>query len=225
MLPIQWFLLSLVLYFFALPLFGLIMHDWICHEFCEPKNSALTVLMLLFFYTHDNNVKNKKNYHVLHHRTWNTPEQDPTYRKLQGRTFWQYLLALHNNLDLGIPNRDWNRIEHTKLVQWLDRHSRSVYWFYMLTMFLIVPWPWFVTICVFYQWITYCMLCYHDYHLHGPVRRPDHSWAQIVFGQGTWHQAHHENWQVEYYGPGLWRWFNPAWYYRHWFFKSNTINQ
>jgi len=213
-LPWQYFAASLVLYFFMMPIFQLIFHDWICHEYCKPKNQFLEKVMLLIFYTHDNNVRDKKNYHIFHHTKWNTPEEDPTYRKLEGVSLFRYIIGFQKNLDLGIYNKNFSILEKLSIVQWLDKYSRLLYISWISLIFLLFPLSWFIIICVFYPWILYITSCYHDYYLHGPIKNHDRNWTAIMFGHGAWHYAHHENWRDEYYGPGLWRIINPAWYVR-----------
>lgn len=218
-LPISYFLWSLVVYFFLASLFQLIFHDWICHEYRQPKNSWIEAALLLVFYSHDNNVSNKKNYHVLHHRMWNRPELDPTYRKLEGVSLLRYIMGLQNNLDLGVPNKEYSLTEKSKLVKILDKHSRLTYFVWVVCIFLLLPISWFVVVCIFYPWLVYVLSCYHDWHLHGPKKNSDKSWMTLLYYQGAWHYAHHESWRQEYYGPGLWRYINPAWYYRIVLFK------
>jgi hypothetical protein len=222
-MPPVWILVAIVFYWAASSTFQLIFHDWICHEYCRPRNIWIECAMLMLFYAHDNNVRNKKNYHVFHHRQWHHPDRDPTYRKLQGVSLGRYIMGLHNRLDLGIPNKEFSLLERSNLVRWLDPHSRWLYCAWIVGCALVLPWTWFVVVCVWYPWLLHVALCYHDWHLHGPQRRPDRDWMSLLFAHGAWHHAHHESWRQEHYGPGVWRWINPAWYVRHLLFtKSPT---
>ena len=223
-LPMSYIVWALVFYFFATPLVALIFHDWICHEYCKPRNPVMKFLLLMFFYLHDNNVKLKKNYHVFHHQMWGTPEKDPTYRKLKGVSFLRYAFGLQNNLDLGVPEREFSILEDLPWVRFMDRHSRTIYLASVVILFVVLPLEWFAVFGVLYPWLFFVLLSYHDYHLHGPVRNPDRAWMTVVFAHAAWHQYHHEHWRTEYYGPGLWRWINPAWYYRHLLFVTNNTS-
>lgn len=219
--PIEWFLAAVVIYWFAMPMFQLIFHDWVCHEYCKPRNQFIEFVLLLFFYLHDNNIRNKKTYHVWHHRQWATPENDPTYRKLEGVSLFKYFLGLQRNLDLKIPDLKIELVENRRLFKWMDLHSRSIYISWIVFALVVFPWSWIVATIIFYPWLLHLALCYHDWHLHGPKQRLDHNWLVIIFGHATWHHMHHEHWREEYYGPqGFWRWINPAWYYRHLLFTK-----
>lgn len=219
-LPMNFWLMAVLTFWFVMPLYQLTFHDWICHAYCEPRGSIMTVILLLIFYSHDNNVKSKRNYHIYHHRHWHDHSRDPTYRKLQGVKLWQYCLGLQRNLDLGIPDREVSWIEQQSWVGWMDRHSRLIYMLWLVTMALILPWTWFAVVCILYPWMLHVFMCWHDYHLHGPQQSPDLDWLSVLAGHCAWHHQHHLQWQHEYHGTGVWRWFSPSWYYRHVFFRA-----
>jgi len=222
-LPVVYMLAAVAVFWIMMQLYQLIFHDWICHNYCEPRGGVLTAAMLLIFYTHDNNVHSKRNYHIYHHRHWQDQDRDPTYRKLEGVSLWRYWLGLQRNLDLGIPNRDVSLLEQHTWVRWMDQHSRKIYVVWVAAMAVLLPWPWFVIVCVYYPWLLHLFMCWHDYHLHGPTQQADQNWLSLAAGHCAWHKQHHLQWQQEYYGPGVWRWFSVSWYLRHLLFRQAPV--
>ena len=91
-LPWHYLLISLALLIPVWHAFYIITHDYIAHQYIKPR-SALAQLIVLGFITllTGEALLDKKNYHMVHHSKWNT-SMDPTYRMLDGTSFWKYIL-------------------------------------------------------------------------------------------------------------------------------------
>lgn len=217
-LDFEYFLYGTVIFFFMMHLYALVFHDWISHEYIQPRTWLLKGILLLFFYTQDNTIKSKKNYHVYHHRFWRDRALDPTYQKLKNLSLVRYVFSLHSPVQQSIPNTESSVLESSVLIKTLDKYSKHIYFAYLLLMFAVCSTGWFFAVAVYFPWLMLILFNVHDYYFHGPVNGKDASWTTFVFSTQAWHRRHHEFWFEEYYGPGWWRLLNPAWYYRHLFF-------
>jgi hypothetical protein len=199
-------------------LYGLVFHDWISHEYIKPRNRLFTWLMLFVFYSQDNMIRKKKNYHVYHHKHWKDRDVDPTCQKLEGLSLFRYLFSLHKPVAQNIPEVTNSILETNRLVRILDAHSRKLYFASIIVLWAILPFAWFFIAAVYVPWTIMIIANYHDYFFHGPMQGQDRSILTLIFSCQAWHIEHHTHWHTEYYGPGYWYLINPTWYYRKLFF-------
>ena len=219
-IDLKYFGIAWILFFIFMPFYQLIFHDWLSHEYVKPKNYFAKWVSLIFFYTQDNTVLVKKNYHVNHHRNWLTPDKDPTVQKMKGLSYIRYVLGWQMPVLQDVISVENSILKSSKLVQWLDKNQRVLYWIHMLVLFALLPLPWFMVVAIYFPWTMMIVASSHDYYFHGPVKGKDSSWLVPLFSAGAWHVHHHDYWKEgEYYGPGLWCWINPGWYFRLLLFK------
>jgi hypothetical protein len=216
---LDYFIIALVLFWFYLPLYTIIYHDWICHEYIKPKNKIIKVLLLLLFYSQENTVSKKKNYHIWHHKNFKIPKLDPTYQKMQGVPLLRYILSFHKPKEQNIPNLEFSLVEKDKFIKYCDIHYKKIWIGYIILSFMFLPLEWFATLNIFIPWISTCVANWHDYYFHGPIKGKDSNLLSVMIGTSAWHIHHHNDWTKEYYGNGIWKYLNPAWYYRIIFFK------
>ena len=217
---------ALCLHVFYMPLLQLITHDYISHEYIEPKNRWLDLVFLLMFYTNERTVQGKRDFHVAHHRYWiNNPDKDPALQKMRNIPIWRYVLALqqpvtHDKIE-SVKN---TLLKNNRWVVLFEPHYRKIYWAYTLIMFLVLPLPWFVALCIYLPWLLTVIPNFHDQVFHGTIQSKDHGWYLPLFSSQAWHLKHHEDYQTHYHGTKFWKWLNIAWYYHLLFFKPSRHN-
>ena len=199
--------------------YQLIFHDWISHDYIRPRNTVFKWLCLMLFYSQDNTIRKKKNYHVFHHQNWQNAEVDPTQQKLKNRGLFEYLFALHSPVAQNIPVREVSLLENEPVIKFFDQHSKLVYFATLVMAFAILPMTWFLAVAIYFPCINTVLGNYHDFYFHGPMQGQDKNLLTTVYGTQAWHIAHHQSWREEYYGPGWWFLINPTWYYRQLFFE------
>jgi hypothetical protein len=220
-LGLDYFVIGIIFFLLVMPLHTLIFHEWISHEYVQPRNKLCKLFSLFVFYSQDNTIRGKKNYHVYHHRHWLNQDLDPTYQKLKKLPWYRYVLGLQKPIAQHIPNIENSLLESSSLVKTLDKYHRAIYVALALILFGILPFNWFVTTMIWYPWLSMIAYNTHDYYFHGPWQGKDKNCLSIIFGTAAWHIAHHESWRNEYYGPGYWRVLSPGWYWRYLLFKTS----
>lgn len=219
-LEFKYFLYGIVIYILYMPLLTVIQHDYISHEYIKPRNQWFDLLCLLLNCTTDTTVKGKKDFHTEHHKTWRDPEKDPTQRRMKGVPIWRYLFGFYTPVALELPEIKCNILTESRWAKYLDKHYRKIYLFYLLVCLIILPWPWFITICIYVPWIGAILFYLHDQIYHGSsIKSKDRPWLLPIYSSAAWHIKHHENYRVWYHGPGIWKWLNLSWYYQLLFFK------
>jgi hypothetical protein len=199
-------------------LYGIIYHDWISHSYIEPRNLFFKWILLLVFYSQDNTIQKKKNYHVYHHKTWTDPSLDPTQQKLKDKTLFRYLFSLHKPVSQNISIIDVSLLEKEPMIKSVDKYGKFVYSCILISLFVIFPFKWFFAVAIYFPCIILLLSNYHDYYFHGPLKGKDKNYLTVLFSTQAWHIEHHERWREEYYGPGYWYLINPGWYFRKLFF-------
>lgn len=219
-LDIEYLLAGIVFFLLVMPLHTLVFHDWISHEYVRPRNKLAEWFSLFVFYSQDDTIRGKKNYHVYHHRNWQNQDLDPTYQKLKGLPWYRYVFGLQTPVKQNIPNIENSLLESSSLVKLLDKNHRRIYFLLVVVLLCVLPFSWFVITMIWYPWLFMIVYNTHDYYFHGPWQGSDRSWFTVIFTTQAWHRAHHSRWRDEFYGPGWWRILNPGWYWRHLLFRS-----
>jgi len=220
-LGLECFVVGIIFFLLVMPLYTLIFHDWVSHEYIQPRNKLSKLFSLFMFYLQDNTIRGKKNYHVHHHRHWLNQDLDPTYQKLKKLPWYRYVFSLQKPIAQHIPDIENSLLESSNLIKTLDKYHRAIYVTLVLVLFCILPFNWFVTTMIWYPWLCIIVYNMHDYYFHGPWKGKDKNWLTLIFSTAAWHIAHHESWCKEYYGPGWWRMLNPGWYWRQLLFKTS----
>jgi hypothetical protein len=219
----DWFLTALVLYILINPLHQIISHNYISHEYIEPRLGIFKILFLMIFYHKGEKLSTKRNYHTFHHKMYKTnPEQDPTMQLVANKSLFRYLFSLHKPVALSIPNVDKSDLSEYWLVKFCDQHSMKIYWAFIIVPFLLLPLKWFVILRVYVPWMIHIMAKFHDYYFHGSIQGNDNIILFMMYGGGGLHVQHHDKWLNDLYGTKFTRWFNLGWYYRLLFFKPNA---
>lgn len=194
--------------------YALIYHEWISHSYIKPRNSFVKWILLLMFYSQDNTIQKKKNYHVYHHRMWEDPNCDPTQQKLKDKSLFRYLFGLHKPVAQTIPSIEISLLETEPVIKYLDKYGRVLYTCILVSLFLILPFTWFFAVAVYFPCFMTVCANFHDYYFHGPLHGKDKNYLTLLFSTQAWHIEHHLRWHDEYYGPGYWCLMNPSWYFR-----------
>lgn len=220
-LDFNYFVISLILYaFIVMPLYQAIVHEYICHEYVKPKNDVLDFLFLLWYYCYSgSSVRAKRDFHVTHHRHWRNPDMDPTQQKLRAAPLWRYVFSFMKPVPQHIERVNNALLENNKFVRMLEPHGDRLYWIFRLFLLIALPLPWFVIVVVYWPWLLMTLFSFHDALFH-KYNSPDRLLYVPIYGNATWHNRHHEQYAYDYYGPGLWPYFNPSWYVKVLFFKS-----
>ena len=221
-IDIKYFLYSVCVFLLYMPLMQLITHEYVSHEYIQPKNKWIDLLCLLLFYSQENNVQAKRDFHVMHHRHWKNVELDPAQQKMKNIPIWRYILSLQRPVEQNIIPVQNAMLENNIWVKMLNKHSQKIYWLYVSIMFLTLPLEWFFVMCIYFPWLGVIVFFTHDQVFHGKIKSKDHNWYLPIFGSQSWHIYHHENYDKCYHGPTFWKWLNPAWYYQLLLFKTNT---
>ncbi len=217
---INWFLSALVIYVLFNPLSQVISHNYISHEYIEPRNLLVRTLLLILFYIRGETVSTKRNYHSYHHRMYKTnPEVDPTMQLVANKSLFRYVFALHRPIALQIPNVDKSKLSESKFVQFCDRHIKKIYWFFIIVPLIALPFKWFVILRIYVPWLLLVMSRFHDYYFHGSIQGKDNLVLFAMYGGGGLHVQHHDKWLNDLYGTDFTKWLNLGWYYRLLFFK------
>lgn len=212
---------TLLLYVLLMPLMLVIMHDWICHGYVQPRGRLSLAIVTLLNIIWGLPVKDKKQYHDMHHQTWRTPARDITGNKLINTTLLAYLLRwrIHNNIELD-GDRPKDHLQYPMIWR-LERY----HWLLKLAIFvsawLALPLEIFFMLFVWYPWLAFVFGSMNEYWFHGPVQNNDNGWFMPVWSSAAWHRSHHEKPGSAYYGPGFWRWLNPGYYYQLALFKPS----
>jgi hypothetical protein len=216
---IEYFVYSLIVFWFFMPLYIIIFHDWICHEYITPKNKFCQIFLLLIFYSQENTIKAKRNYHTWHHKNFMYPELDPASQKIKGASFIKYVSGLHTAITQNIPVIEFSFIEKDKFIQWCDDNYKKLWISYLIICLALLPIEFFVVFCIYLPWLIFVISNAHDYYFHGPNPGKDYNALSFIFFSQAWHVKHHESWIKDYYGPNIWRYLNPQLYYKKIFFN------
>jgi hypothetical protein len=210
---------AFLVFLLIFPLFSLVFHEYISHEYITPRNQLVKMLTLLLWYMFGQPIQGKKNYHIWHHRTWNDAQVDPTQQLLEHKSLFRYLFSLHSPLQQSIPKVESGNLVKDHLIQLLDSKVNYIYWASILLMLLLLSWPMFVVLRVYVPWFMTLASKYHDWYFHGNGLRKDSIWLLPIYSSASWHIEHHTNWQQEYHGTGLSKMFNLSWIFRKILFK------
>jgi hypothetical protein len=223
-----YFLLSILMFVFVGPLLQLIMHEYISHEYIEPKNPTITCLLLILFYsivfagTHSS-IRTKRNFHITHHRHWKDADQDPTQLKLGKTNIWLYVFGFNRPIEFTIEEATNSILENNAILNFIDRHSKILNYTINLFFLIILPFEWFVTIFIYLPWLLLIVANIHDVLFHGPVEnKKDSNWYLLFFSSQAWHLYHHNNYRTYYFGPSHIKYFNLAYYYQKILFKNTN---
>ena len=137
-LGLDYFYIGIIFFLLVMPLHTLIFHEWISHEYVQPRNKLCKLFSLFVFYSQDNTIRGKKNYHVYHHRHWLNQDLDPTYQKLKKLPWYRYVLGLQKPIAQHIPNIENSLLESSNLVKTLDKYHRAIYVALALILFCIL---------------------------------------------------------------------------------------
>jgi hypothetical protein len=87
-----------------MPILQTIAHDYICHEYIQPRNKVIEIICLIVFYgLAGRSIDGKRAYHVSHHRFWKTPDLDPPQQKMKGNFFKVQHNNKHNHNKCWVP--------------------------------------------------------------------------------------------------------------------------
>lgn len=213
-LEFKYVLYSIGIYMLYMPLLMVIHHDYISHEYVKPKNQWIDLLCLIISYTTEVDVKGKKDFHTEHHKTWKYSNQDPTQRKMKNVPIWRYVFGFLKPVAFKVPPIKCNILTESRWAKHLDRHCRKIYWAYVVICLIILPWPWFVVVCIYTPWLGAILFNLHDHIYHGNIIAKDRNWLLLLYSSAAWHVKHHEHYRSWYHGPGIWKWLNLSWYYQ-----------
>jgi len=221
-LDFDYFLYALLMFVVLMPLFQSISHEYVCHEYIVPRNQVIGFFLMLASYAvGGQRIAPKRNYHISHHRHWKNAELDPTQVKMQGLPVWRIVFNLRRPVRLPIESVSSGLAYSSRLMSTLDCYATHIHMVYVLSMFLLLPWQWFVTVVIYFPWISWTVWNWHDTLFHKNKHSKDHSFYLLLFGNGAWHVKHHSEYARNYYGPGLCKYLNLAWYYKLLLFKDN----
>lgn len=224
-LDIQYFLFALIIFWSVLPLLQLLTHEYISHEYIQPRYKILTILFLLLVYwSTKHTIFNKKNFHFYHHKHWQDPDTDPTLQKMKGTRLLPYMFSIVNPVPQHIPKTESSLLKNDPLIAWMDQHASWFHYGIKLLMLVVLPIEWFIVFNAYFVSMNLIRSNYSEYYFHGPLNGQDSNWRGIIFGNGAWHMHHHTVSAQLYFGPGHWRWFNLSWYYKLLFFKTLRSN-
>ena len=219
-LPFEYFLWSILVHLILMPITQTISHDYICHEYIQPRNKVIEIICLIVFYgLAGRSIDGKRAYHVSHHRFWKTPDLDPPQQKMKESSFWRYALNFQKPVSYNLPYVKNNLFKNNSLVKKLDSHSEKIFWIFHGLLFIILPIEWFAVISIYYIGFGTIIGGIHDQIFHRYNTATDRSWYLPIFGNQAWHIKHHEESDRIYYGPGLIKWVNPSMYIHKIFFK------
>ena len=221
-LDFEYFLIAVGVYLLYMPVIVTIEHEYICHEYIVPKNKIIDFFMLLIFYIHqDNNISNKRNYHMTHHRYWKDPHLDPTQSKMIDVSIWRHVLGFERPVSQHLNQVSNVNFENNSNVKLLDSHARKIYWGYRIAMLILLPVHWFVVFVIYVPWLYTTAYNFHDELFHGKIKSKDSSWYLPIYSNGAWHIKHHSEHAHNYHGPGIMSKFNISWYFQKLFFVAN----
>jgi hypothetical protein len=225
LVDIQYFFIAILIFLLLMPLQQLVIHEYISHGYIKPKNQYVDLVVLLFlFYVYGSTTTEKKNYHMTHHRLWKDSNTDPTQQKINAVPFWRYVLGFHRPLIRNLDSVKNTLQLDNRWVKIFESRSKKIFLLYSAAMFIFLPIEWFIVCCVYYPWLNLIIFNTHDQVFHGKTKIKDSSWYLPVFGNQAWHVQHHERYMSDYYGPGLIKWLNLAYYYRLLLFTSTKPN-
>lgn len=219
LIDIKYVVYGLIVTFFYMPLSQLIHHEYVSHQYVQPKNKWIDLVCLFLLYFSDTAALDKYAWHINHHVKWRDPAIDPVQQKMALTSKWRYLFGLTVPLDVDVPPRKNMLLENNQWVKMFDAHVSKIFLTYIILMFIVLPLPWFFVFCIYPYWLIMMLFNLHDQLFHGKNKDPDSAWYLPIYGNAAWHIKHHEEYKIEYYGPGMWRWFNLSWYYRLLLFK------
>lgn len=218
-IDIRYFGYSLLIWLFYMPLIQLIHHEYVSHQYIQPKNRWIDLVCLFLLYFANTSAKDKHAWHIDHHLKWQNPDQDPIQQKMSKVSIWRYVFGFQEPVSVNIPPKQNVLLENNQWVRLFDTHVLAIYLTYVIVMFIVLPVPWFFIICIYVPWISMLVANFHDHLFHGQFGSQDHNWYLPVFGNAAWHCKHHEEFHTAYYGPGQWKWVNLLWYYQLLLFK------
>lgn len=219
----KFFLIAVGLHIVLMPLLQTITHEYVCHEYLQPKNKIIDFFALIIFYIFNGkSVVEKRNYHITHHRYWRDPDRDPPQLKMKNVAAWQYIFNLLKPVAQNLDHINNSLLEKNSIVKLLDPHAGKIALIYTIVMFVILPWPWFVSTVIYFPWVLITLFNTHDvlFH-HKNYQGQDRSIYLPLFGNQAWHLKHHNESTDNYYGPGIIPKFNLAWYYKKLFFNDS----
>lgn len=220
-MPLEYFFYGLFFFWLLLPLTQLLTHEYISHEYIQPRNRALSVVFLcLVYWLTKHTIFSKKNFHFYHHKHWQDPGTDPTLQKMKGSKLLPYLFSVVKPVPLDLPKTESSLLKNDRLIRWLDEHSGYIHYGSRLIMLILFPIEWFVVVNAYFVSMNLIRSNYSEYYFHGPLNGRDRNWMCLLFGNGVWHIRHHTVSAKLYFGPGLWKWFTLSWYYYLLFFKT-----
>lgn len=209
-----YFLYGMIFFFLFMPLLQLILHEYVSHEIIQPRNPVINLLVLLFFYTHGQTVKNKRAFHVTHHVHYLDADRDPTQLKIRAAgNLFRYIFNLQKPLAQELVPVKNSLLDNDRLVSLLEPHALKIVWGYRLIMFVLLPVEWFAVFVLYFVWLNIVIYGMHDVFFHGTIKGKDSSLLLPVWGNGSWHIKHHEDPDSLYFGPGWIKWLNLGWYY------------
>lgn len=218
-IDLKYFLYSVIFYIIVLPLQHLIFHEYISHEYIEPRNDIIGIILcVLLFYSQEQKMQSKKDFHVTHHKNWQNPSTDPVRIKMGELGFWKYFFSIQPPVTLDLIKVD-SKLLQQAWVKYLDKHYRTVYVIFNFLLFILVPLPWFIVIAIIHPWLWTNLYKWHDYYFHGPFKGKDNWLLFPFFAQSAWHIEHHTTWTKEHYGNKFWKYANIAYYVRLLCFK------
>ena len=211
--PLHYALLSLLILFPVWQLVYIIMHDYISHQYIEPKNKIVQFLSLMFITILTGEaLLDKKNYHMAHHTRWNT-EKDPTYSTLKNHSLFVYLFDFYQT--------PLSPIEHTinklpnNIELWINANATIIFYLGIVVSFIFMPLWLFFVLHVYLRFLLTLLGHLIDFYYH---KIPDDDISKdipfltILLGGGAAHIYHHKYFATADYGRGYWKYLNLGWY-------------
>jgi hypothetical protein len=201
------------------PVLGLTFHEYISHEYFKPKNILLECSLLTVFVTYTwDSLRNKKNYHFLHHKYVGDPLRDPTQAKLDNTSISQYIFEYGKQTHIPIPIETANEF-NSKV--WVFFDTYHVYILILTMIIWMMAFPiWTVFAFYFYPKLLLNLttksvdIYFHKYNGH------DLPLLTFFFGSSCLHISHHKTWRVNYCGDGVSKILNLQYWYGKLLFKT-----
>jgi hypothetical protein len=204
---------------FLAPVLITTFHEFVSHEVVRPRNSFIEFVLLTVFivYTGDN-LRNKKNYHYLHHRYSGDSEKDPTQVKVDKLSALQYIFDIGPQTHIDIPKEVTPEFT-SPIWMFFDKHHKIIFICSLVLWVIFFP-LW--TIMAFYFYPRFFLnlsskfvdLHFHKYH------GTDIKILVPIIGTAALHHTHHTVWRDDFYGDDYWKYINFQFWYSKLLFKK-----
>lgn len=207
----------------------IIMHEYWEHSYYTPKNKIIKVVIdtigLMYTAFMASRVELKSN-HVVHHKYWKQ-DLDITHYNMQHAGKVKHLIFGHFSLKPG----HWFILKkYTKLTNKLTSIELlfDQYRFYIITAITIL----IIGIFSFKIWFYFCLIPAYLFYLYIVIfsellphaeptinEEKDRPWLFPLIFNLAYHKRHHAHQTEIFFGPGIFKYINPQYYFVKLFFN------